>query len=56
MAEMKTFIAGLLRKYVLEPVDTPQTITMVQDMMLRPKNGIRIKLAPRKGEETTSMK
>lgn len=47
MLEMKTVISGILRKYILEPVDTPNTITLVQDFMLRSKNGIKIKLRKR---------
>lgn len=44
MLEMKTVISGILRKYILEPVDTPNTITLVQDFMLRSKDGIKIRL------------
>lgn len=47
MLEMKTVISGILRKYILEPIDTPNTITLVQDFMLRSKNGIRLRLKPR---------
>lgn len=56
MAEMKTFIAGIVRKFVIEPVDTPNTIKMTQDILLRPVNGVKIKLKLRKltTDETSS--
>lgn len=47
MLEMKTVISGILRKYVLEPVDTQETLTLVQDFMLRSKYGIKLRLKPR---------
>ncbi|CAG9769844.1 unnamed protein product [Ceutorhynchus assimilis] len=43
MLEIKSFFSGLLRKFVLEPVDTPETIQLIQDMILRPANGIKVK-------------
>lgn len=55
MLEMKTVISGILRKYILEAVDTPDTITLVQDFMLRSKNGIklRLKLRPSVPQQNT---
>lgn len=47
MAEMKAALAGILRKFIVEPIDTPDTISIMQDFVLRPKNGIHIKLKPR---------
>lgn len=43
MLEIKAFFCGLLRKFVLEPVDTPETIVLTQEIILRPLNGIKLK-------------
>lgn len=47
MLEMKAVISGIIRKYVLESIDTPETITLTQEIMLRSKNGIRLRIKPR---------
>ncbi|XP_050293762.1 cytochrome P450 4c3-like [Anthonomus grandis grandis] len=43
MLEMKSFFCGVLRKFILQPVDTPETITLCQDMIIRSRDGIRVK-------------
>lgn len=48
MAEMKICLTGIVRKFIIEPVDTPNTIILTQDVLLRPKNGVKIKLKLRK--------
>lgn len=47
MLETKILISSMLIKYILEPVDTPESLVLTQDMVLRPKHGVRIKLIPR---------
>lgn len=47
MLEMKAVISGVVRKFVLEAIDTPETITLMQEIMLRPKDGIRLRIKNR---------
>lgn len=47
LLEVKSLISGILRKYKLTAVDTPETITMYQDIILRPKDCLKIKFDPR---------
>ncbi|KAI7815058.1 cytochrome p450 [Rhyzopertha dominica] len=42
LLELKAAISSVIRKFVLEAVDTPTTITYIQELMLRSKNGIKI--------------
>lgn len=47
MLEIKTIISGLLKKFRLEAVDTVATKPVLQEVVLRPKDGIRVKLIRR---------
>ncbi|XP_063909502.1 cytochrome P450 4c3-like [Zophobas morio] len=47
MLELKAALCEILSKYVLEPVDTPDTITLVMDIVLRTKDEIKVKFLPR---------
>jgi cytochrome P450 family 4 len=47
MLELKAAICGILAHFVLEPVDTPSTIVLVMDLVLRTKDPIRVKFVPR---------
>ncbi|XP_057666258.1 cytochrome P450 4C1-like isoform X2 [Diorhabda carinulata] len=48
MLEIKAVLCGILRNFILEPIDTPETIRMVTDLVLRPENNnIKIKISPR---------
>jgi cytochrome P450 family 4 len=47
MLELKAAICGVLANFVLEPVDTPDTIVLVVDLVLRTKDPIRVKFVPR---------
>ncbi|XP_063908644.1 cytochrome P450 4c3-like [Zophobas morio] len=47
MLELKAALCGILSKYILEPVDTPDTITLIMDVILRTKNEIKVKFLPR---------
>nr|AZR39475.1 cytochrome P450 [Agasicles hygrophila] len=40
MLEIKTMLCGILKNFVVEPVDTRETIHFVPDLVLRPHNGI----------------
>ncbi|CAH0554677.1 unnamed protein product [Brassicogethes aeneus] len=41
--ELKTVLIGILRNFYLEPIDTPDTLELMTDLVLRPKRGIKIK-------------
>ncbi|XP_018562121.1 cytochrome P450 4C1 [Anoplophora glabripennis] len=46
--ELKVALCGILRNFELQPVDTPDSIVLVPDMVLRAQNDtIRIKFVPR---------
>lgn len=48
LLELKVAICGILRNFELEPVDTPENIPLVVDLVLRTKNDtIRVKFIPR---------
>ncbi|XP_063924970.1 cytochrome P450 4C1-like [Zophobas morio] len=48
MLEMKTAICGILKKFILEPVDTPKDMVFITDLVLRPKGSIKVKFVPRR--------
>ncbi|XP_066153088.1 cytochrome P450 4c3-like isoform X2 [Euwallacea fornicatus] len=43
MLEIKAFFCALLRKFILEQVDTPKSLVIIQEVILRTRNGIRVK-------------
>ncbi|CAG9769847.1 unnamed protein product [Ceutorhynchus assimilis] len=47
MLEMKAFFCGVLRKFKLEPVDTPETIVLIQHIILKAKDGVKVKFVLR---------
>ncbi|XP_063919109.1 cytochrome P450 4c3-like [Zophobas morio] len=47
MLELKSALCAILGNFVLEAVDTPETIVVVVDIVLRTKEGIKIRLVPR---------
>ena len=47
MLELKAVISGTLANFVLEPVDTPETVVLIMDFVLRAKDGIKIKFVAR---------
>lgn len=47
MYEEKIILATVLRKFRFEAVDTPKSAPPMPDIILRPKNGIRVKLVVR---------
>ncbi|RZB40275.1 cytochrome P450, family 4, subfamily Q, polypeptide 4 [Asbolus verrucosus] len=48
MLELKTFLCGILRTFTLEPIDRPEDVTMITDLVLRCKDGIKVKFVLRK--------
>ncbi|RZC41276.1 cytochrome P450 4C1 [Asbolus verrucosus] len=47
LLELKTVLCGILRKFSLEKVDDMHDITFKADLVLRPKNDIKIKILQR---------
>lgn len=47
MLEMKSFISNILKKYVLEPIDTPESIVFKADLVIRPRGEIRVRFRKR---------
>jgi cytochrome P450 family 4 len=47
MLELKAAICGIVANFILEPVDTQSTIVLVVDIVLRTKEGIKVKFVPR---------
>uniref|UniRef100_UPI003B75C7C5 cytochrome P450 4C1-like n=1 Tax=Chrysoperla carnea TaxID=189513 RepID=UPI003B75C7C5 len=48
MLEMKSFVSKVIREYILEPVDTLETIPLKVDLVMRPVNGVKVKFRRRK--------
>jgi hypothetical protein len=48
LLEEKVVISSLLRKYRVEAVDRREDLTLMGELILRPKHGLRIKIFPRK--------
>ncbi|KYB25210.1 Cytochrome P450 4c3-like Protein [Tribolium castaneum] len=47
MLELKAVLCGILSNFTLQPVDTPESIVMVEDIVLRTKENIKVKFVPR---------
>nr|KAH0807222.1 hypothetical protein GEV33_015569 [Tenebrio molitor] len=47
MLELKAALCAVLGSFVLEPIDTPETVVVVVDIVLRTKEGIKVKFVPR---------
>lgn len=47
MLELKALLCGILSNFVLEPVDKPENVEMITDLVLRSKGSIRVKFVPR---------
>ncbi|XP_018561986.1 cytochrome P450 4C1-like isoform X2 [Anoplophora glabripennis] len=48
LCEIKAALCGILRKFQLEPVDTPETLKYKSDIVLRSAKEIKVKFVPRK--------
>nr|WCC58136.1 cytochrome P450 [Pharsalia antennata] len=48
LLEIKSVLCGILRKFKLKPIDTPQKIKFKSDLVLRPLDQIRVKFEMRK--------
>jgi cytochrome P450 family 4 len=47
LLELKAALCGILRRFVLEPVDGMFDVNFRPDLVLRPRQEIRVRLAPR---------
>ncbi|KAK9872655.1 hypothetical protein WA026_018789 [Henosepilachna vigintioctopunctata] len=47
MMEMKCLLAKIIRSFILEPIDTPESVNFITDIILRPKDPVRVKFVPR---------
>lgn len=47
MLELKSVLSAVVRNYEIHPVDTPETITIKIDIVLRP-HSVYVKFKPRK--------
>lgn len=47
MLELKAVLCGILGSFVLEPVDTPESIVLVIDLILRTKDDVKVKFVKR---------
>lgn len=47
LLELKAAVSAIVQKFVLEADDTPETLKIGQEIVLRPKNGLKVKLKPR---------
>lgn len=45
--EEKAVLSTVLRKYKIEAVDRREDLTLLGELILRPKNGLRVKITPR---------
>ncbi|XP_044734402.1 cytochrome P450 4C1-like [Chrysoperla carnea] len=45
--EMKSFVSKIIQEYILEPVDTPQTVSLKTDVVIRPSKPVRVKFRKR---------
>lgn len=48
ICELKTALCGILRKFRLEAVDTPEALKYKADVTLRPHGEVRVKFILRK--------
>lgn len=49
--EEKSLISGILRKYKIKAIDKREDVILWHELILRPKDGIRIRLEKRKHAE-----
>lgn len=47
MLELKATICAVLANFILEPVDTPESIVLITDIVLRTKDEIKVRFIPR---------
>lgn len=47
MYEEKTVLATIVNRYKITAMETPETITVTADLILRPMNGVILKLQKR---------
>uniref|UniRef100_UPI003B75C387 cytochrome P450 4C1-like n=1 Tax=Chrysoperla carnea TaxID=189513 RepID=UPI003B75C387 len=47
MLEMKSFASKIIREFILEPIDTPDTITLAANLIIRTKKPVEVKFRRR---------
>lgn len=47
MLEIKTLVANILMSYTIAPITRVDELVFVADIVLRPKNKIKVKFCPR---------
>jgi hypothetical protein len=47
MLEEKVVLSSVLRKLRLQSLDTGEDVPLLLELILRPKDGLRIKISPR---------
>lgn len=45
--EEKSVISAVLRKFKIEAIDRREDLTLLAELILRPKNGLRVRITPR---------
>lgn len=45
--EEKSIISAVIRNFVIEAVDRREDLTLLGELILRPKNGLRVKITSR---------
>ncbi|KAF7285236.1 hypothetical protein GWI33_011557 [Rhynchophorus ferrugineus] len=45
--EIKSILCKIFKNFILEPIDTPESLVLVQELTLRSVNGIKVKFVPR---------
>lgn len=47
MMEEKVILASIFRKFQVTALDKPEDLTLLSELILRPRDGIRLRLTPR---------
>ena len=47
MMEEKVILASIFRQFNVKAMDKPEDLTLLSELILRPRDGIRLSLSPR---------
>jgi len=47
MMEEKVILASIFRQFNVKAMDEPEDLTLLSELILRPRDGIRLSLSPR---------
>ena len=50
MMEEKVILASIFRKFQVTALDKPEDLTLLSELILRPRDGIRLRLTPRQSK------